>query len=86
MPITMVKKTISPTNHFLDIIAKIQLDGGKISDLSYLEKAKTLQITFNHSYDSNASTFKEELLYDDTMHIIHWITHTPTESIIIYQK
>ncbi|MDQ0176496.1 hypothetical protein [Bacillus chungangensis] len=88
MKTTLLTPTkLRPTNHYLDIIAKIRCNGGKISDFYYKETTDGyMKISFQHTYPHSKVIFKEQITYNTELHITNWIVQTNNRTITLYDE
>lgn len=78
---------LRPNNHYLDIIAKIHSNGGKILDLSVKKLNDTILVRFCHTYPMSQIAFSEKLIYNLNKEIIYWtITINNDEVITLYSE
>jgi hypothetical protein len=85
--VTKSSTKLRPNNHYLDIIAKIHSNGGKIFDLSVKELDDTVLVRFCHTYTMCQTTFSEKLIYNFDKEIIYWaITINNNEVITLYSE
>ncbi|AJO22849.1 hypothetical protein QQ991_10850 [Weizmannia coagulans] len=75
-----------PNIHYLDIIAKIQSQNGRVVDIIVSETQDKFFVEFKHSYPSNEVIFTEKLIYNSTREILRWVIETNIKVVTIYDE
>lgn len=72
---TLNVEKLHATNHYLDVIAKLNSYGSNILFLTMEEKNSTNIIHFQHKFPHSSLIFDEEMVYEkDTENLLSWKT------------
>lgn len=83
----LAKETkLRPTNHYLDLIAKVHARGGELLDLSTQKNKNNKTVYFSHKYNSSDIIFTEKLVYNNEEQVLDWSIFVNNEEIKIYTE
>lgn len=80
------KIKLRPTNHYLDLIAKIQSKGGETFDLSVENYESIILVNFSHKYNSSDLIFKECIEYNRDYQIMNWTIIVSDKVYTVYSE
>ncbi|MDH5160388.1 hypothetical protein [Heyndrickxia oleronia] len=72
--------------HYLDLIAKMISQGGRISNLIVDQTDESINVSFNVEFNENMTIIKEKLVYENNMLMLWKVTTTEGERIIFSRE